>query len=123
MASYYEFPDAWTHDRKLALAQPLSVLRAWRDVFRQTVLSDLFRSEEDSGAVMDECENAPWFGWPHAWHEWKSAAVSDCALIGHRHADLHQARLKAMTRYELVIDVVAKKELAEIEAAKLEAAA
>ena len=123
MAEAYEFPGAWDYDREIALQQPLSVLRAWRDIIRRAVLSDLWRSEEESGDVMDACENAPWFSWPQEWHEWKRDILSDCALVGHPHAIVHQARLKIVTRYELIIQLVAEKERAEIKALKLEAAA
>lgn len=123
MAHAFEFPAAWETDRAAALAQPLSVLRGWRDVIREAVASEFYLRDERGIEELDECENAPWYGWPHRWHERKRDAVSDCALVGHPHADLHLARLKLMTRYELIIDLVAKKELAEIKAAKLEAVA
>lgn len=123
MAHAFEFPSAWDYDRELALLQPLSVLRAWRDIIRREVLCDLWRSEEDSGDVMDRCENAPWFTWPREWHEWKRDILSDCSLVGHPHAIIHQSRLKIVTRYELIIGLVAEKERREVAALKLKAAA
>lgn len=123
MAHAYEFPSAWDTDRQAALAQPLSVLRGWRDVLRSEIALEFWLFDERGTEELDECENAPWYGWPHRWHERKRDALSDCALIGHRSADLHLARLRLMTRYEVIIDLVAKKELAEINAAKLEAGA
>lgn len=123
MAHAYEFPSAWDTDRALALAQPLSVLRGWRTVLRDAIAAEFWLWDERGQEELDECENGPWYSYPHRWHERKRDALSDCALIGHRCADLHMARLKLMNRYELIIDLVAKKELAEIEAAKLEAVA
>ncbi len=123
MASAYAFPSAWDTDRAAALALPLSVLRGWHAVLREAIASEFWLRDERGDEELDACENAPWYGWPHHWHERKREALGDCALIGHRNADLHMARLRLMQRYELIIDLVAKKELAEIEALKSEAAA
>jgi hypothetical protein len=123
MAEHYDFPSAWDTDSEAALAQPLAVVRAWRDVIREAIQSEFWIYEERDLVELDQCEAAPWTDqWPRRWHERKRDAVSDCTIVGHSRSNLHIARLKLINRYERIINLVALKELREVRALQKEAA-
>lgn len=108
--AYHEYPQEWDVRPELLLAQPLMLLRAWRDVWRAPIWIDgvmNWANQDEFDAVMDKCDIGNFCGRP--WREWYENS-------GRWHFGAHFSRdLRLyMERYRAIVKAIEEVERREI---------